>query len=121
MTKKILLVDDANDLRALLIEVLNSDERFEVVADAASGEKALALAEERAPDLCIIDVNLDRNGLTGPETAVALRTALPDASIVLYSGDDRFRSEADAIGVAFVEKMMNPAKFCEAIASAIGA
>ena len=37
MTRKVLLVDDANDLRALLVAVLDSDERFEVVADAASG------------------------------------------------------------------------------------
>ncbi len=121
MTKKVLLVDDANDLRALLVAVLDSDERFEVVADAASGEDALALAGTVLPDVCIVDVNLDRSSMSGPETAVALRTALPDASVVLYSGDGRFRGEADAIGVAFVEKMMNPARFCEAIASAIGA
>lgn len=119
--RKVLLVDDADDLRALLVEVLDADERFDVVADTGSGEQALALAEQHAPDVCIVDVNLDRSGMTGPETASALRDAVPDAHIVLYSGDDRFRSEADALGVAFVEKMMNPAKFCEAIATAVGA
>lgn len=119
--RKVLLVDDADDLRALLVEVLDADERFHVVADAGSGEDALALAEQHAPDVCIVDVNLDRSGMTGPETANALRDAVPGARIVLYSGDDRYRSEADALGVAFVEKMMNPAKFCEAIAAAVEA
>ena len=116
---RVLLVDDADDLRGLLVAVLDADERFEVVADAADGHDALALAAEHAPDVCIVDVNLDRVGPSGPETAVALRDTVPDARIVLYSGDDRHRADAERIGVAFVEKMMNPVRFCDAIASAI--
>lgn len=119
--KTVLLVDDADDLRNLLVEVIGADGRFEVVADAATGDDAVALAERHRPDVCIVDVNLDRSGPSGQDTALALRRAVPGTQIVLYSGDDRYRSAADAIGVAFVEKMMNPIRFCDAIAAAVGA
>ena len=43
MAKKILVVDDSALMRKVLSDIINSDERFEVVAKAPDGEAALKL------------------------------------------------------------------------------
>ena len=41
--KKILVVDDSALMRRVLCDIINSDERFEVVDEASNGEIALNL------------------------------------------------------------------------------
>jgi CheY-like chemotaxis protein len=54
MTKKILIVDDEDYIRSLLIEVL-SDAGYEVLA-AAEGKEALGILEQHQVDLIITDI-----------------------------------------------------------------
>lgn len=56
MRAKVLVVEDNEDNRALLVKVL-SRQGYEVV-EATSGEEALEIAERLPPDLVLMDLNL---------------------------------------------------------------
>lgn len=60
MTKKILVVDDKQELRALLKSYL-SEEGFEVVS-AGDGKEALFVARYEKPDLIILDIMMPEMG-----------------------------------------------------------
>jgi CheY-like chemotaxis protein len=58
MTKKILLVDDEPDLRAIFSELLVM-EGFDVV-EAHNGEQALLVIQSERPDIIISDIKMPR-------------------------------------------------------------
>src|SRR5205814_10265470 len=55
---RLLLVEDAPEMRALVRYWLEGDGRFEVVAEAADGATAVALAEQVQPDVVVLDLYL---------------------------------------------------------------
>lgn len=60
--RKILIVDDDDDLRELLIEQFSLDEDF-LPCEAENAEKALAAIRSDPPDLVVMDIGLpDMNG-----------------------------------------------------------
>ncbi|NTU42806.1 MAG: sigma-54-dependent Fis family transcriptional regulator [Nitrospirales bacterium] len=78
----ILIVDDEAGIRESLSGVLE-DEGYEVIT-AASGEDALTVAREQAPDLIFLDVWL--SGMDGLETLALLRESEVKAPVVMISG-----------------------------------
>ena len=69
MMKKLLLVDDDEDILALLKMKLEKSGRFSVVS-TSNPEKAAALARREAPDLVICDIDMPE--MTGGDVAAAL-------------------------------------------------
>ncbi len=80
-----MLIDDHASFRASARWLLET-EGYEVVAEAASGERALDLVVEAAPDLVLLDVGLP--GIDGFQVATAIRARSPRARIVLLSSRD---------------------------------
>jgi len=70
--KKILLVDDQEDVQRLLSLVLSNGERL--LLHAFNGEQALQVAERENPDLVLLDVMMP-GGLDGFEVARRLRAS----------------------------------------------
>jgi two-component system, NtrC family, response regulator AtoC len=70
---KILIVDDEPQIRRILSALL-SDNGFEV-AEAESGEQALAVAEKFRPDIALLDINMP-----GMDGLAALRALLKNHS-----------------------------------------
>lgn len=66
---KVLVVEDNEDNRTLVVKVL-THAGYEVV-EAASGEDALLLTEEELPDIVLMDLNL--SGITGYEATRRLK------------------------------------------------
>jgi len=102
---RVLLVDDARDIRVLLRRVFNADGSYEVVGEAVHGQAAIALADELTPDVVVLDLAMPV--MDGLEALPALRRRLPDAKIVVLSGFDgtRMREPALLAGAdAYVEK-----------------
>jgi two-component system chemotaxis response regulator CheB len=67
MAKKcgVLIVDDSATVRATLTELLNSDERLEVIAVAPDPYVAATRIEQRMPDVILLDLEMPRmDGLT---------------------------------------------------------
>ena len=80
---RILLADDHTVVRKGLRLLLESAEGFTVVADAADGRDAVALAEKHAPDVVVMDVAMP--GLNGIEAARQITAKLPQTSVVFLS------------------------------------
>ena len=82
-TVRILLADDHTVVRKGLRLLLESHPGFEVVADAADGRGAVALAEEHTPDVVVMDVAMPV--LNGIEAARQITARLPHTAVVFLS------------------------------------
>ena len=104
-TVTVLVADDMPDIRLLLRATLELEERFEVVGEAADSTECLALAERLEPEVVVLDLGMP--GGDGVETIAQLRSRLPDARIVVLSGQhhDRVADVAKANGAdAYLQK-----------------
>ena len=102
----VLVVDDEEELRAMLELVLSSHGlRVEV---AGSGEEALERCNGEPFDVVVLDHRMPR--LTGAEVARRLREAGYPAPIILFSAylDPALRAECESLGVVHVDKLNWP-------------
>jgi DNA-binding NarL/FixJ family response regulator len=83
---RILVVEDDPEMRELIAITLD-DPELEVAGEAASGEDALALVSDLAPDVVILDHFL-AGRLTGLQLAPAIGALVPDTRILLFSSHD---------------------------------
>lgn len=96
-----LLVDDEPDIRMLMRITLDAaNEGLWVCGEATDGQEAVGMVSELAPDVVVIDQRMP--GMSGIETAVALRALDGDRRIVLCSAflDDELRAEGERAGIA---------------------
>jgi DNA-binding NarL/FixJ family response regulator len=84
-TVTVLAVDDQPIFRRVARELVDATAGFELVAEAASGPEALALAAELRPDLALVDVRM--RGMDGIETARRMAADQPATVVVLVSLD----------------------------------
>lgn len=86
-TRRILVVDDNEDIRSLLCAQLRSLGRGTVVGQAADGEDAVRQAAELQPDLVFLDLSMpDMDGL---EALPRILGVVADVKVVVMSGFDR--------------------------------
>lgn len=105
MTHRLVIVDDAADLRGLLVLALGRDERLEVVADVGDGRQGVDAVHEHRPELVLMDVSMPvMDGLTATRE---LKRSYPDLIVAILTGygDARLAEEATRAGAdAFVDK-----------------
>ncbi len=109
----VLVVDDDDDVRGLLVSVLKY-EGYSVLA-ASSAEQGSRLSETNGIDVLVADVGL--NGVRGDEFAVALLGTHPDMKLVCISGDSEpgtLRALAPDRAV-FLEKPFSARQFSEQV------
>lgn len=82
-TIRIVLADDHTVVRKGLRLLLENQPEFTVVADAADGREAVALAEQHTPDVVVMDVAMPI--LNGIEAARQISTRLPQTAVVFLS------------------------------------
>jgi two-component system response regulator NreC len=80
---RILLADDHTVVRKGLRLLLENQEGFKVIAEAANGREAVTLAEEHKPDAVVIDVAMPI--LNGIEAARQISEKLPQTAVVFLS------------------------------------
>lgn len=86
MGKRILVVDDAPMMRAMLAKVL-ANIGCDVVGEAGNGAEAVALAGDLTPDIVLLDIKMPvMNGL---EALKAIKKARPKTTVVMLSSVDR--------------------------------
>jgi two-component system invasion response regulator UvrY len=76
----ILIADDHTLVRETWSLILNTDSRFNVVAESGSGEDAVELAKQLRPDVVIMDINLP--GINGIEATQLIRKYSPGTKIL---------------------------------------
>jgi DNA-binding NarL/FixJ family response regulator len=82
-TIRILLADDHTVVRKGLRLLLESQDGFEVIADACDGRETVALAEQLHPDVVVLDVAMPI--LNGIEAARQISAKFPNTAIVFLS------------------------------------
>ena len=96
---KVFVVDDADQVREMLVQMLELS-GFDVVGAAASGPEAVEKVPAADPDVVVTDYKMpDMDGIT---VARAIRAQRPDQAIILYTAylDAALEREAKAAGVA---------------------
>ncbi len=111
-----MLVDDHPFFRQGLRRLLESEGRFEVVAEASCGHEAVYQAELQEPDLALVDVQLP--GITGLHVARMLKRQHARLRIIMVSmqAEDGWLIEALRVGAAaFLVKDAHPHHIIETI------
>jgi signal transduction histidine kinase len=116
--ERILIVDDDDDVRAIIAKVL-SDIGY-AVKDVSSGEDALASLTDFDPALVILDFAMP--GMTGARVAQEARRRHEHLPILFVSGyaDDEALRDA-GVGVPILRKPFNPSQLVAAVQSAFSA
>ncbi|MEO6143169.1 MAG: response regulator transcription factor, partial [Dermatophilaceae bacterium] len=94
---RVLVVDDHALYRDGARGILGEHSDIEVVGDADSGEMALALVNQLAPDVVLMDIRLP--GINGIETTRRIRAHHPSVQILMvsaYEDDEYVRAALEA-------------------------
>lgn len=88
---KILVIDDDEDFRQLLVALLQTDPHVRVSGQAGDGEAALDLVRRESPRIVLIDLMMPR--VDGIEATRRIKHAAPQTKVVVLSSiaDERYR------------------------------
>lgn len=98
MAVQVVVVDDTEHVRRMLVEMLTID-NFDVVGQAPNGSESITVTEETDPDVVIMDYNMPgMDGLAASRRILELR---PDQPIILYTAylDEALKEEARRAGI----------------------
>jgi DNA-binding NarL/FixJ family response regulator len=118
----VVVVDDYDDVRALVTRTLEQSNRFKVVADARNGREAIEVAASLQPDVVLLDISMPV--LNGIDALPLIRQAAPSAIVVMLSSltDEDTRQAAFAAGAtAYIEKGAPPEEFLSRLAEVLDA
>ena len=102
---RVLIAEDQGMVRGALATLLGLEDDIEVVAEASTGDEALAAAAKAKPDVALLDIEMP--GRDGIATAGELRTALPACKVVILTTFGRpgyLRRAMEAGASAFLVK-----------------
>ena len=93
MSIRVLIADDHANLRFMVGELL-TDAGFDVVAQAASADAAVAAAIEHKPDVSLLDIRMPGDGITAARRIAA---ELPNARILMLTVSGESDDVLDAL------------------------
>jgi AmiR/NasT family two-component response regulator len=114
----VVIAEDEALIRLDLAEML-ADEGFQVVAQAADGEAAVALVEEHRPDLVVLDVKMPKLDGISAAAQIAERRLAPVVMLTAFSQRDLVERARDAGAMAYVVKPFDRSDLVPAIAMAV--
>ena len=96
---RIVVADDHPIVRSGIVALLGRADDLEVVAQAATGDEALAVALRAQPDVAVLDLQMP--GLDGIEVAERLAAQLPGCRCIIVTSHGRpgYLKRALAVGV----------------------
>lgn len=116
--RRVVVAEDESLIRIDIVETLE-DNGFEVVAEAADGEKAVALVEELRPDLVVMDVKMPLlDGISAAEI-INRKHLAPVVLLTAFSQRELVERAAEAGALAYVVKPFTPNDLIPAIEVAL--
>jgi DNA-binding NarL/FixJ family response regulator len=99
VTVRLLIVDDTEHVRKMLVDILDLH-GFEIAGEAGDGHEAIRQAAAVDPDVVVMDFKMP--GTDGIEAARQIREQRPHQQVILYSAflDEEIVSRARDVGVA---------------------
>jgi DNA-binding NarL/FixJ family response regulator len=76
----ILIADDHKLIRDTWSFILNTDQRFKVVAECSNGEEAIEQAKQKRPQIVLMDINM--TPISGLEATKQIRKVSPGSRII---------------------------------------
>lgn len=116
----ILVADDHPLFRQGVVNSLQMDPEFKVVAETDSGQEALALARKLLPDVVLLDISMP--GWSGIVTAEKIAMACPATVIVMLTGSDdkdKLLAALKAGARAYVLKGVSAKELASVVRSAV--
>lgn len=104
---KVMVVDDHPLMRVGVASIINARADMTVVAQAGTGEDAVALFLRHKPDITLMDLRLP--GMSGVDAINAIRTRTPGAKFVVlttYEGDEDIHRALEAGARGYIIKGM---------------
>ena len=102
---RILVADDHSVVRAGLRALLERQGRYRVVAEAATGEEAIAKAQELQPDVAVLDVRMP--GVSGIEACRQIVKSVENCRVIMltsYAEDELLFAAIQAGASGYVLK-----------------
>lgn len=100
----IVIVDDESPARDELKYLLSLESGIQIIGEADSGAAALSMAAHLKPNVVFMDVQM--RGMNGLETAMVLRTIIPETLLVFATAYDEYAVQAFQIGA--VDYILKP-------------
>ena len=114
LAPRVVVAEDEALIRLDLVEMLG-EEGYEVVGEAGDGERAVQLAEEKRPDLVVLDVKMPRlDGIAAAERIAGRRIA-PVVILTAFSQRDLVERARDAGAMAYLVKPFSKSDLMPAI------
>jgi EAL domain-containing protein (putative c-di-GMP-specific phosphodiesterase class I)/ActR/RegA family two-component response regulator len=83
---RVMIADDEETVRDVLLSLLNSDEEISVVGSGHDAEEAIAIAVSERPDVALLDVRMPAGG--GPRAAREITRLSPGTELIALSAND---------------------------------
>ena len=94
---RILLVDDFEPFRRVVVSILQKEPGLQVIAEAADGAEAVQKAQELQPDFIVLDIGLPK--LSGIEAARRICQVSPASRILILSQESAAEVVQEALRV----------------------
>ncbi|MFT6973942.1 MAG: AmiR/NasT family two-component response regulator [Pontimonas sp.] len=112
--RRVVVAEDESLIRIDIVETLE-DNGFEVVGQAADGEKAVALVEELRPDLVVMDVKMPLLDGISAAAIISKKKLAPVVLLTAFSQRELVERAAEAGALAYVVKPFTPSDLIPAI------
>ncbi|MDG4824699.1 response regulator transcription factor [Asanoa sp. WMMD1127] len=116
MTIRVVVVDDQHAVREGLVLIVDARDDLSVVGEAADGHAAVAVAEEKRPDVVLMDVRMD--GMDGIEATRRIVASGNPAKVVMlttFDLDEHVYAALQAGASGFMLKSMRPTEIADGI------
>lgn len=121
MNISVAIVEDNNDIRLALEQIIESDHDYSLVGSCINGEEALVKLPILNPMVVLMDISL--GGISGIDVIRELKVPHPEILFMMctiYDEDEKIFEALSAGASGYILKKTSPAKLLEGIKELIG-